>query len=104
MFAVFKLGGKQYKVKKNDVINVEKLSGLSNQEIKLNQVLVVVDDEYIQVGCPLVDQAIVHAKILAQTKDKKILVFKKRRRQNYRRKNGHRQEITVLRIMDITYW
>ena len=101
MFAVIKNGGKQYKVAKNDVIRVEKLDAEAGASIKLNEVLMVGDDKSQTVGVPLVDGASVSATVLEQMRDRKIIIFKKKRRQNYRRKNGHRQHLTVLRIDDI---
>ena len=98
MFAVIKTGGKQYKVAQNDVIRVEKLPGEAGATITLDQVLMVGD----QVGTPVVPGAVVTATLVEQTRGDKIIVFKKRRRQNYRRKNGHRQDLTVLRITEIS--
>ena len=98
MFAVIQTGGKQYKVAKDDVIRVEKLAGESGADVVLDQVLMVGD----KIGAPLVAGAKVTAKVVAQARGEKVIVFKKRRRQNSRRKNGHRQDITILRITDIT--
>lgn len=98
MFAVVKTGGKQYRVSEGDVIRVEKLTGEAGEKIKLDTVLMVGDDSGLKVGEPLVKGASVTAEILEQKKDKKIVVFKKKRRHNYRRTKGHRQELTVLRI------
>lgn len=97
MFAVIQTGGKQYRVAKDDVIRVEKLAGKEGDSIVLDQVLMVND----KIGAPLVSGAKVTAKVVAQARGEKIIVFKKRRRQNSRRKNGHRQDITILRITDI---
>lgn len=98
MFAVIQTGGKQYKVAKDDVIRVEKLAGESGAEIVLDQVLMVGE----KIGAPLVSGATVTAQVVAQARGEKLIIFKKRRRQNSRRKNGHRQDITILRITDIT--
>lgn len=98
MFAVIQTGGKQYKVAKDDVIRVEKLAGESGAEVVLDQVLMVGE----KIGAPLVAGAKVTAKVVAQARGEKVIIFKKRRRQNSRRKNGHRQDITILRITDIT--
>ncbi len=98
MFAVIQTGGKQYKVAKDDVIRVEKLAGESGAEVVLDQVLMVGD----KIGAPLVSGAKVTAQVVAQARGEKLIIFKKRRRQNSRRKNGHRQDITILRITDIT--
>jgi large subunit ribosomal protein L21 len=97
MFAVIKTGGKQYKVAPNDVILVEKLPGLAGDTVTLDQVLMVGD----KVGAPIVAGASVTATLVEQTRGEKIIVFKKKRRQNYRRKKGHRQDLTVLRITGI---
>ena len=96
MFAVIQTGGKQYKVAKDDVIRVEKLAGDAGSEIVLDQVLMVGD----KIGVPMVSGASVTATVVAQARGPKIIVFKKRRRQNSRRKNGHRQDLTILRITD----
>jgi large subunit ribosomal protein L21 len=98
MFAVIQTGGKQYKVAKDDVIRVEKLAGDAGAEIVLDQVLMVGD----QIGAPVVAGAKVTAQVVAQARGPKLIIFKKRRRQSSRRKNGHRQDITILRITDIT--
>jgi len=97
MFAVIQTGGKQYKVAKDDVIRVEKLAGEAGSEIILDQVLMVGD----QIGAPVVAGATVTATVVAQARGPKIIIFKKRRRQNSRSKNGHRQDLTILRITDI---
>ena len=101
MFAVIKTGAKQYKVAVGDVIKVEKLDGEAGTEISLDTVLMVGDDKGVKVGTPAVSGIIVTAEILEQARAAKIIVFKKKRRQGYRRKAGHRQEQTVLRIMGI---
>ena len=101
MFAVIKTGGKQYKVSSNDVIKVEKLDCEEGQVITLDDVLIVSDGKKTTIGEPLVKGATVTAEVLEQTRAPKILVFKKKRRHMYRRKNGHKQHITVLRIKDI---
>jgi len=101
MFAVIKTGGKQYRVAEGDVVKVEKLDGEVGKSIKIEEVLMVGDDKGVKVGEPLVKGASVTFNVLEQKKDKKITVFKKKRRHNYRRKKGHRQEITVLRVTKI---
>ncbi len=101
MFAVVKTGGKQYRVNEGDVIKVEKLDGEEGKKITLDQVLMIGDDKAVKVGEPLVSGAKVTAEVLEQKKDKKITVFKKKRRHNYRRKKGHRQQVTVLRVTKI---
>lgn len=101
MFAVLRTGGKQYRVQKNDVIKVEKLDGEAGKTIDLNEVLFLSDGKKATIGEPLVKGATVQAEVLEQKKDTKIVIFKKKRRQNYRRTKGHRQQVTVLRIKDI---
>lgn len=101
MFAVLRTGGKQYRVRKNDVIKVERLDGEPGAAIELDQVLMLDDGKGPTIGSPLVDGARVSATVLDQTRADKIIVFKKKRRKNYRRKHGHRQRQTVLRITDI---
>ena len=101
MYAVLKTGGKQYKVAPNDTIMVEKLAADAGASIEIDQVLMIGDGEKLTIGAPLVDGARVAAEVLEQKRAKKINVFKKKRRQNYRRTIGLRQEITVLRITDI---
>ena len=97
MYAVIKTGGKQYKVASGDVLKIEKIAGEEGKEVVFNEVLAV----DATIGKPLVKGASVKAKVLKQGKDEKVIVFKKKRRQNYRRKNGHRQQITVVKITDI---
>ena len=101
MYAVVKTGGKQYRVAKDDVIKVEKLAGEAGDIVTLDEILMLADGDKVTVGAPRVDGASVAAEILEQARAKKIIVFKKRRRQNYRRKRGHRQQLTVLRVTDI---
>tara|TARA_B100001778_G_C18367962_1_gene529458 strand:+ start:67 stop:642 length:576 start_codon:yes stop_codon:yes gene_type:complete len=102
MYAIVKTGGKQYKVAHNDVIKVEKLEGKEGDVVLLDQVLAVSDGKKVTIGTPSVDGAKVSAQVIAQDKDDKVIIFKKKRRHNYRRKRGHRQEITVLRILDVS--
>ncbi len=101
MFAVIRTGGKQYRVAKNDVITVEKLAGDEGAKLEFGDVLAVGDGKATKYGTPLVKGASVAATVLEQTRGDKIIVFKKKRRQGYRRKKGHRQDLTVLRITDI---
>lgn len=97
MYAVIKTGGKQYKVASNDVIKIEKIAGDAGSEVIFNEVLAMGET----VGAPLVAGASVKGTIVKQAKDAKVIVFKKKRRQNYRRKNGHRQNITIVKITDL---
>ncbi len=101
MYAVIRTGGKQYKVAANDVISVEKLPGEAGETIGFDDVLMVGEGAEATIGTPLVDGARVEATILEQGRGPKIIVFKKQRRKGYRRKKGHRQDLTVLRITDI---
>ena len=97
MYAVIKTGGKQYKVTSGDVVKIEKIAGEEGKEVIFNEVLALDD----VIGTPLVGGASVKATVLKQAKDAKVIVFKKKRRQNYRRKNGHRQNITIVKITDL---
>ncbi len=97
MYAVIKTGGKQYKVAAGDVIKVEKLAGEEGSEIVFNEVLALGD----KVGKTFVEGASVKATVLKQAKADKVIIFKKKRRQNYRRKNGHRQNVTIVKIAEI---
>ncbi len=101
MYAVIQTGGKQYRVAQGDVIKVEKLEADAGSTVKLDQVLAVGDANGVKIGKPTVAGAKVSAEVVAQDRLDKIIIFKKKRRQNYRRKKGHRQAVTVLRITDI---
>ena len=98
MYAVVKTGGKQYRIAKDQVILVEKLDVEKGKTI---DVLMIANNGKIKVGEPFISGAKVTATVVDQTRGEKIIIFKKRRRQNSRRKNGHRQHLTVLRINDI---
>ena len=102
MLAVFKTGGKQYSVKAGQILKVEKLEGKKGDSISFKDVLAVSENTQNTIGSPLVEGAVVEAKILDQIRDKKIIVFKKRKRQNYRSTQGHRQYLTVLKIETIS--
>jgi large subunit ribosomal protein L21 len=101
MFAIIKTGGKQYRVATGDQIIVERLVGDVGSQISLTDVLAIGGDSPV-IGRPLVAGAAVSAKIVQQPRGTKVIVFKKKRRKNYRRKRGHRQELTVLKIEDIS--
>jgi large subunit ribosomal protein L21 len=101
MYAVVKTGGKQYAVKPGDVLKIEKIPGGVGESVSLGRVLLLRGDDAPVLGCDTLAAASVHAEILEQTRDEKIIVFKKKRRHNYRRRNGHRQYVTVVRITDI---
>ena len=101
MLAVFKTGGKQYSVKTGQILKVEKLEGSKGDSVLFKDVLTISNTNVHTIGKPLIKGASVQAKILEQIRDKKIIVFKKRRRQNYRHTQGHRQYLTVLKIESI---
>jgi len=102
MFAVIRTGGKQYTVAPNDLLKVERIDAKAGDKIELAEVLLVGGEGVAaKVGAPLVSGAKVHAEIVEQLRGPKITIFKKRRRQNYRRKNGHRQDLTLLKIVEI---
>ncbi len=100
MFAVFKTGGKQYRVAAEDVLKIEKVKGEPGEIVEFGEVLVVGGDT-VTLGAPIVAGATVAAEVLDQARGPKIIAFKKRRRKNSRRKRGHRQEFTLLRITEI---
>jgi large subunit ribosomal protein L21 len=101
MYAVIKTGGKQYRVSEGDRLRIEKISGEKGDTIELGEVLMLGGDK-VSIGSPLVSGAAVSAEIIGQGLGKKIVVFKMRRRKRYRRKNGHRQPFTELRIKGIS--
>jgi len=101
VYAIIQTGGKQYRVGLGDVLRVEKLLGEVGETVTLNNVLLVASGEELMVGQPLVAGAQVTGQILRQAKSKKVLVFKKKRRKNYRRLRGHRQPYTALQIKEI---
>jgi len=101
MYAVVETGGKQYRMAPGGVVAVERLTGQVGEVVELSRVLLVAEGEKIQVGSPLVPGAKVRATILGQLRAPKITVFKFRRRKKYRRKSGHRQPLTRLRIEEI---
>ena len=102
MYAVFKTGGKQYRAAKGDKLKIEKLDAAEGDSVEFDEVLLVGEGEGVKVGTPLVSGSKVKGKVLAQAKDKKIDVIKFRRRQNYRRTHGHRQEFSLVEITGIT--
>jgi len=103
MFAVIRTGGKQYKVAKDDIITVEKLLGEPGEKVQLGDVLMLGEEgKAPTVGTPLVEKASVTAEVLEQGKGDKVIVFKKKRRQNYRRTKGHRQEQTTLKVLEVS--
>jgi large subunit ribosomal protein L21 len=101
MFAVIKTGGKQYRVAANDVLKIEKLEGEAGAILHFAEVLAVGEGEAVSIGVPFVAGATVTAEVIEQGRSRKVIAFKKRRRQNSRRKRGHRQELTTVRIHEI---
>jgi large subunit ribosomal protein L21 len=101
MYAIIQTGGKQYKVEPGDQLKVEKIPGDPGTQVHLDQVLAVAEPEGLKVGTPLVENAVVKATILRTARDRKILVFKKKRRKAFKKKQGHRQWYTLLKIDDI---
>ena len=102
MYAVIKTGGKQHKVIKGDVLSVEKLDGDKGTEVVFNEVLMVADDSNVKVGKPFVEGAKVVGEIIAQDKGPKIHVFKMTRRKGFKKKTGHRQALTSMKIKKIS--
>ena len=100
-FAVINTGGKQYKVSTNDKLRIEKLSDKEGGSVEFKQVLLINNNDNMELGSPLIEGAKVEAKVIKQTKNKTIIIFKKRRRHNSRRKNGHRQKMSVVQITKI---
>lgn len=101
MYAVVKTGGKQYRVEKNDVVLVEKLNANDGDQVVLGDVLMLGEGKKITLGNPLVNDAAVMAQVVRQTRGPKITMIYKRRRKNSRRKQGHKQDLTLLKIVDI---
>lgn len=102
MQAVIKTGGKQYSVNKGDVIIVEKLNGNPGDEVEFKEVLMVADEGGVKLGSPVLDNAVVKAKIIGAKKGEKVTIFKFRRRKNFRKKTGHRQVYISVEITDIS--
>jgi large subunit ribosomal protein L21 len=101
MYAVIRTGGKQYKVAPEDVLQIEKLEAAAGDAVNFSEVLMVAGEGEPQFGVPLVSGALVSAEVVKQGRGPKVIIFKKKRRQNYRRKRGHRQELTTVRILEI---
>ena len=101
-YAVIKTGGKQYKIKAGEILKIEKLQDSKpNSKVEFNEILAYGDDKSIELGAPIVSGAKVEAELIENSKNRTILIFKKRRRHNSRRKNGHRQEFSKIRINKI---
>lgn len=103
MIAVIQSGGKQYKVSEGAFVSVDKIPAEVGAKIDIKEVALIEDNGTTKVGTPFIDGAVVSAEVADQKRRRKVLVFKKSRRKNYRRKNGHRQSITVLKIASIKY-
>ena len=101
MYAVIKTGGKQYRVAQGDEVKLEKLTGEVGDEVMFDQVLLTSDGEKVQLGRPYIENSKVVGRITRQGKNRKIVVFKYKRRKGYRKKRGHRQQFTLVRIEDI---
>ena len=101
MFAVIKTGGKQYRVAANDVLTIEKLEGAAGDKIEFTEILMVGVGADATIGAPFVEGAVVSAEVVEHGRAKKVIAFKKRRRQNSKRTRGHRQHNTTVRILDI---
>ncbi|KEC55876.1 50S ribosomal protein L21 [Bartonella koehlerae C-29] len=101
MFAVIKTGGKQYRVVANQVVKVEKIIGNAGDIVEFNDILMVGQKDNAIIGAPVVGDALVTAEIIEQARARKVIAFKKRRRQNSKRTRGHRQEVTTLRVLEI---
>lgn len=101
MYAVIKTGGKQYKVAPGDMLKVEKLEAKKGDTIELNDVYMVADGDKVNIGKPTVTNAKVTAEVLGDVRGEKILIFKHKRRKGFRRTNGHRQDLTTIRVKEI---
>ncbi len=101
MYAVIRTGGKQYKVAPQDVLQIEKIDGAAGDAVNFPEVLMVGGEGDPHFGAPLVSGAVVSAEVVEQGRGPKIIIFKKKRRQNYRRKKGHRQDLTTVKILEI---
>jgi len=101
MYAVIKTGGKQYRVKEGDLLEIDKLGAEKGRKITFDRVLLIEDEDQILVGTPVVEKALVRAEVVENFKGDKVLIFMKKRRKQYRRTRGHRQELTKVRIEKI---
>tara|TARA_Y100001970_G_scaffold258101_1_gene337597 strand:+ start:1768 stop:2154 length:387 start_codon:yes stop_codon:yes gene_type:complete len=100
-FAVIQTGGKQYKVKASEILKIEKLDKETSSKIEFNEVLAYGNDKSIEIGSPIIKGAKVEAELIKNGKNRTVLIFKKRRRKNSRRKNGHRQRYSLIKINKI---
>ena len=102
MYAVVKTGGKEYRISKGDIIRVEKVQGRVGDQVAMKEVLIVSREGEVQLGNPFLADAIITGEIVQQAKGQKVLTYKMKRRKNYRRKKGHRQRYTYIKVSDIT--
>ena len=101
MYAVIQTCGRQYRVSKEDIITVDKMPGKAGDKIEISDVLLASENGKVKVGTPKIEGAVVKAEIVEQFKEKKVIVFKKKRRKDYRKKQGHRQNLTSIKIKEI---
>ena len=101
MYAVLRSGNKQYKVSEGSILKIEKIEGKAGDKVSFKDILFVNNGKNILMGAPIVKDAVIQAEIIDQFKNNKIIVFKKKRRHNYRRKRGHRQQLTSLKVISI---
>ncbi|HJX60042.1 MAG TPA: 50S ribosomal protein L21 [Thermodesulfobacteriota bacterium] len=102
MYAVVKTGGKEYRISQGDLIRVEKMEGKAGDRVTMKDILMVSHEGQVQVGNPLLANAVITGEIVQQVKGKKVLIYKMKRRKNYRRTKGHRQTYTYIRVNDIS--
>jgi large subunit ribosomal protein L21 len=102
MYAVVKTGGKEYRISQGDLVRVEKMEGKVGDQVTMKDVLMVSQEGQVQVGNPLLANAVITGEIVQQVKGKKVLTYKMKRRKNYRRTKGHRQTYTYIRVNDIS--
>ena len=102
MYAVVKTGGKEYRISQGDLIRVEKMEGKVGDQVTMKDILMVSHEGQVQVGNPLLANAVITGEIVQQVKGKKVLTYKMKRRKNYRRTKGHRQTYTYIRVNDIS--
>ena len=102
MNAVVKTGGKEYRISKGDLIRVEKMEGKVGDQVTMQDILMISDEDKVQVGNPFLTNAVITGEIVQQVRGKKVLIYKMKRRKNYRRTKGHRQNYTYVRVNDIS--
>jgi large subunit ribosomal protein L21 len=102
MYAVVKTGGKEYRISQGDLIRMEKMQGKVGDQVTMKDILMVSHEDQVQVGNPLLANAVITGEIVQQVKGKKVLTYKMKRRKNYRRTKGHRQTYTYIRVNDIS--